>query len=78
MVTTNRTGGNAVIRITIPIPSQGSFDEKVDVVLQRAIKELNDYWDAVHVNTADCDADLTRITAEINARKASKVTPDLS
>jgi hypothetical protein len=90
MVTVNRTGGNAVIRITVPIPSgtindaatkvqrQMTFDEKVDAVLQQAIKELNDYWAAVHVNTSDCDAELARIQAEIAARKASKVVVDLS
>lgn len=78
MVTTNRSNGNAVIRITVPIPATGSHDEKVDKIVQQAIKELNDYWAALHVNTADCDADLARIQAEIAARKASKVTVDLS
>ncbi len=78
MIQTNRSGGNAIIRITVPIPAQGTFDEKVDKVLDQAIKELNDYWAAVHVNVADCDADLARVQAEIAARKASKVSVDLS
>lgn len=86
MIQTNRTGTAAVIKITIPIPSgqvgnpphNMTFDEKVDAIILQAQKELNDYWAAIHVNTADCDADLARIEAEIAARKASKVVVDLS
>lgn len=90
MIQTNRSGGNAIIRITIPIPNgqvtdpvTGSqrpltFDEKVDAILQQSIKELNDYWAAVHINEADCDADLARAATEIARRKASKVVVDLS
>ena len=91
MIQTNRAGGNAVIRITIAIPAsrvpvppeppltpEQDRAEKVDKIVQQAIKELNDYWAAIHINEADCDADLARIEAEIAARKASKIVVDLS
>lgn len=88
MIQTNRVGGNAIIKITIPIPPSAVRNppltpeqdkaERVDQIVQQAIKELNDYWAALHVNDADCDADLARVAAEIAARKASKVTMDLS
>lgn len=78
MIITNRVGQNAVIKITIAIPQTGTFNDRVDAVLQQAMLELNNYWAGVHVVDADLDSQTAAFLTDIAARRANKVTVDLS